>query len=61
VLDLTTATKNEISSWHTTKNDKIEMKRGIRNLCDHNKKQEPTSDQVNDLIDGTAKVLKTIA
>ncbi|MDT8330230.1 hypothetical protein RQ831_04135 [Roseomonas gilardii] len=32
----------------------------IRNLCDHNKKQEPTSEQVSDLIDGVAKILKTI-
>ena len=33
----------------------------IRNLCDHNKAREPTKEQVQDLIDGTAKVLKTIA
>jgi hypothetical protein len=32
----------------------------IRNLCDHNKKTEPTSDQVNDLIAGVAKITKTI-
>lgn len=32
----------------------------IRNLCDHNKKSEPTSDQVRDLIDGVAKVTKTL-
>jgi hypothetical protein len=33
----------------------------IRNLCDHNKAREPTKEQVEDLIDGVAKVLKTIA
>jgi hypothetical protein len=33
----------------------------IRNLCDHNKQKEPTVEQVTDLIDGTDKVLKTIA
>lgn len=33
----------------------------IRNLCDHNKQKEPTEAQVVDLIDGTDKVLKTIA
>jgi hypothetical protein len=33
----------------------------IRNLCGHNKDREPTTEQVQDLIDGTAKVLKTIA
>lgn len=32
----------------------------IRNLCDHNKKVEPTSEQVNDLIEGVAKVVKTV-
>ncbi|CAE1132466.1 hypothetical protein [Xanthomonas euroxanthea] len=32
----------------------------IRNLCDHNKKVEPTADQVNDLIEGVAKVTKTV-
>jgi hypothetical protein len=32
----------------------------IRNLCDHNKDKEPTADQVNDLIDGVAKVTKTL-
>jgi len=32
----------------------------IRNLCDHNKKIEPTPEQVLDLIDGVAKVTKTI-
>lgn len=33
----------------------------IRNSCDHARNPEPTVDQVRDLIDGTAKVLKTIA
>ncbi|MFT8334680.1 hypothetical protein [Acetobacter orientalis] len=32
-----------------------------RNLCDHNKQKEPTVEQVTELIDGTDKVLKTIA
>lgn len=32
----------------------------IRNLCDHNKEQDPTPAQVLDLIDGVAKVTKTI-
>jgi hypothetical protein len=32
----------------------------IRNLCDHNKASEPTVDQVNDLIEGVAKVTKTV-
>jgi hypothetical protein len=32
----------------------------IRNLCHHNKKTEPTTEQVQDLLDGVAKVTKTI-
>jgi hypothetical protein len=39
----------------------ITMLGDIRNLCDHNKQKEPTEQQVTDLIDGTDKVLKTIA
>lgn len=31
----------------------------IRNLCSHNK-QEPTKDQVQDLLDGVAKIIKTV-
>lgn len=32
----------------------------IRNLCDHNKKQEPTKDDIEDLIKGTDKVLHEV-
>lgn len=32
----------------------------IRNLCDHNKQKEPSADQATDLIDGVAKVTKTV-
>lgn len=32
----------------------------LRNLCDHNKKQEPTIENVQDLIDGTDKIIKSI-
>lgn len=32
----------------------------IRNLCDHNKSAAPTADQVADLINGVAKVSKTV-
>jgi hypothetical protein len=39
----------------------ISMLGDIRNICDHNKQKEPTEVQVMDLIDGTDKVLKTIA
>jgi hypothetical protein len=32
----------------------------IRNLCDHAKGREPTKDEIEDLIMGTAKILKTV-
>ena len=32
----------------------------IRNLCDHNKSEEPTKENIKDLIDGTSKIIKTI-
>ena len=32
----------------------------IRNLCDHKKNEEPTKVQVQDLVTGTEKVIKTI-
>jgi hypothetical protein len=32
----------------------------IRNLCDHDKKTEPTADQVDDLIAGVMKTTKTL-
>lgn len=33
----------------------------IRNKCDHSKTDEPTVDEVKDLIDGVAKVIKTVS
>lgn len=32
----------------------------IRNLCDHDKKVEPTPEQVDELITGTMKIVKTV-
>lgn len=32
----------------------------IRNLCDHNKANEPTFEQVNDLVAGVRKITKTV-
>ena len=32
----------------------------IRNLCDHNKKAEPTTEQVDDLVSGVMKITKTL-
>lgn len=39
----------------------VTMLADIRNVCDHNKKQEPTEQQVTDLVDGADRVLKTIS
>jgi len=32
----------------------------LRNLCDHNKKREPTLEEIEELINGAEKILKTI-
>lgn len=32
----------------------------IRNLCDHNKDREPTSEEVEELINGVDKIIKTV-
>jgi len=32
----------------------------IRNMCDHGKTREPTTDEIQELIDGTDKIMKTI-
>lgn len=32
----------------------------LRNLCDHNKKKEPTVDEIGDLIAGVEKITKTL-
>lgn len=39
---------------------KIQHLGDLRNLCDHNKKKEPTKEQVADLIDGVDGIIKTI-
>jgi hypothetical protein len=38
----------------------ISMLSDLRNLCVHNKQEEPSPEQVGDLIGGTAKILKTV-
>jgi len=45
--------------------DMIEWRRiqrlgDIRNLCDHSKDREPTKDEVEELVSGTERVIKTI-
>ncbi|HAX62246.1 MAG TPA: hypothetical protein DCX95_06830 [Elusimicrobia bacterium] len=45
----------EIPTWRF-----IQHLGDLRNLCDHNKKVEPTKDNVNDLIEGADKIIKTV-
>jgi HEPN domain len=39
---------------------RIQLLGDIRNKCDHDKKEEPSKDDINDLINGTKKIIKTI-
>ena len=32
----------------------------LRNLCDHGKEREPKKEEIEDLIDGTSKIMKTL-
>jgi hypothetical protein len=45
----------EVEQWRF-----IQRLGDLRNLCDHSKKVEPTTEQMQDLLTGTAKVTKTI-
>lgn len=38
----------------------IQLLGDLRNLCCHDKKNEPTKDQAKDLLDGTTKICKTV-
>ncbi|PIR55470.1 hypothetical protein COU74_00845 [Candidatus Peregrinibacteria bacterium CG10_big_fil_rev_8_21_14_0_10_36_19] len=39
---------------------KIQHLGDLRNLCDHKKKKEPTKDDVEELVEGVEKIVKTI-
>jgi DNA-binding FrmR family transcriptional regulator len=39
---------------------KIQLLADIRNLCSHQKEEEPTKEQVNELIDGVNTIIKTV-
>ena len=45
----------DVATWR-----KIQYLGDIRNLCDHKKDTEPTKEQVQDLIDGSRKITKTL-
>jgi hypothetical protein len=59
IADLNDALKDagvvEVPQWRF-----IQHLADIRNLCDHNKKTEPTTPQVDDLIAGVMKTTKTL-
>ena len=45
----------DISQWRTN-----QLLSDIRNMCVHNKKKDPTKEQVTDLVDGAIKITKTL-
>jgi hypothetical protein len=59
ISDLNDALKKEnvidVPQWRS-----IQHLADLRNLCDHDKKTEPTPEQVNDLVAGVKKVTKTL-
>lgn len=59
ISDLNELLKNkdviDVAQWRH-----IQYLGDIRNLCDHDKKTEPTKENLEDLISGVQKVLKTI-
>lgn len=59
IADLNNAIKEasiiDIPQWRF-----IQHLADIRNVCDHDKKAEPTKEQVDDLIDGAMKITKTL-
>lgn len=48
------------NAYDTLEWRKIQRLADIRNLCDHNKEREPTKDEVEELISGTDRVVKTL-
>ena len=49
---------NEV--YEATNYEFIDYLRELRNKCDHKKKEEPTADEIDDLIKGVNKVIKTV-
>ncbi len=45
----------ETSTWRN-----IQFLGDLRNLCDHGKEREPKKEEIEDLIDGTSKIMKTL-
>ena len=45
----------DVSKWRN-----IQYLGDLRNLCNHSKDREPTNDDVEELINGTSKIIKTV-
>lgn len=58
IADYNDALKDNI--YDTIEWRRIQRLGDIRNLCDHSKDREPTKDEVEELIAGTEKTIKTI-
>ena len=59
ISDFNEALKNadvfDVAQWR-----RIQSLADTRNLCDHKKKRDPTSQEVDDLIDGVDRAIKTL-
>jgi hypothetical protein len=59
ISDLNDALKSngvyDVPEWR-----RVQRLGDIRNMCDHGKTREPTADEIEELIDGTDKFVKTI-
>ena len=49
---------NDVVDTPTWRN--IQFLGDLRNLCDHGKEREPKKEEIEDLIDGTSKIMKTL-
>lgn len=49
---------NDVIETPTWRN--IQFLGDLRNLCDHGKEREPKKEEIEDLIDGTSKIMKTL-
>jgi hypothetical protein len=48
------------AAYDTIEWRKIQRLADLRNLCDHNKDREPTREEIEELVSGTEKIIKTI-
>ena len=58
IADFNDAFKDDV--YDTLEWRRIQRLGDIRNLCDHNKDREPTKEEVDELINGTDRIIKTI-